>query len=124
MHKLNITDYYKTDNIIVDNNIKKIIEINNNLIDYINIGACKIEVSDIIFSLIFFAEKNLKNKEEILKRNNELIPEIKQHHKNYVDKVLKYKNLFTSGKKDICVEMCKFLITWVNTENQINKCLY
>jgi len=124
MHKLKIIDFYKTNNIIVDNNIKKIIQITNNLIDYINVGACKVEVSDIIFSLIFFAEKNLKNKEEILIRNNEFIPEIKNHHKNYTNKILEYKDEFSTGNKDICVEMCKFLISWINNENEINKRLY
>ena len=124
MHKLNIIDFYKTDNKIVDNNIKKIIEITNDLVTHINIGACKVEVSDIIFSLIFFAQKNLKNKEEILTRNNEFIPEIKEHHKIFTGRILEYKDKFTNGNKDICVEMCKFLIDWVYKENDINKRLY
>ncbi len=124
MHKLNINDFYKTNNKVVDNNLKKIIEITNDLINYINIGACKVEVSDIIFSLIFFAEKNLKSKEEILRRNNEFISEIQEHHKTYTDKILEYKDKFSNGNKDICSEMCNFLILWINNENNINKRLY
>ncbi len=124
MYKLDIINFYKTGNNIIDNNIKKLINITNKLIAYINKGACAEEISNIIFLLIFYAQENIKNKEKILRNNNKFTDDIKTHHKNFTNKILEYKNAFANGEKNICIDIYKFLILWINNENKINKQIF
>lgn len=124
MRKLNIKDFYITNVKTIDDNTKKLVKIINNLISYINIGSCKIEISDIIFSLIFYADKNIKMNEEVLIKEKKYSDKIKAHNKKYIVEILSYKEKFKRGERDICVEMCKFLKNWLENQNEINKQLY
>lgn len=99
----------------IDIHTKKIISITNQIGDAINNGSCSQEVSSFMFSLIYFAHNNIKQKESFLTEVN--YPNIlrqKEHNKTFIDKIVFFKNKLSDNQNDICKDIHFFLDSWIN----------
>ncbi len=105
---------------LIDIHHKKFIDILNNLHNAISTKPCREDISDIFFSLVYYAENHLVNEEIYLKERG--YPDFARHkenHNNFIERVIKFQEDFRKGKENVCDDMYEFLKNWF--ENHILK---
>lgn len=100
---------------LLDKQHKKFLEIFNLLKKAINESACERNISDVFFSLVYYAEHHLIQEEIYFK--NYKFPNFNLHkekHNHFIKRIIKFREDFEEGKEDVCVEMYYFLEEWFN----------
>jgi len=100
---------------LLDKQHKKFLEIFNLLKKAINEGVCERNISEVFFSLVYYAEHHLIQEEIYFK--NYKYPNFNLHkeaHNNFINRIIKFREDFEEGKEDVCVEMYYFLEKWFN----------
>ncbi|MQY78215.1 MAG: bacteriohemerythrin [Bacteroidetes bacterium] len=106
---------YNVDIGLLDKQHKKFLEIFNLLKKAINEGVCERNISDVFFSLVYYAEHHLIQEEIYFK--NYKYPNFNLHkeaHNHFINRIIKFREDFEEGKEDVCVEMYYFLEEWFN----------
>lgn len=105
---------------LIDDQHKKFLEILNLLRVGIIKKPCKEKISEIFFSLVHYAEHHLIQEEIYFK--NYRYPNFTQHkeaHKNFIDRIIKFREDYEKSIEKVCEEMYDFLVDWF--ENHILK---
>jgi len=111
---------YSVNITLIDDQHKKFLEMLNLLRAGIIEKPCKEKISEIFFSLVHYAEHHLIQEEIYFK--NYQYPNFTQHkevHKNFIDRIIKFREDYEKGVKKVCEEMYGFLVDWF--ENHILK---
>lgn len=106
---------------MMDDQLKKFLSILNLLRKGIIEEPSKEKISEIFFSLVHYAEHHLIQEEIYFKHYK--YPHFKQHkdaHKNFIDRIIKFRQDFEKESGKICHEMYDFLVYWF--ENHILDC--
>jgi hemerythrin len=105
---------------LIDDQHKKYVEILNLLREGILNKPGKEKISEIFFSLVHYAEHHLIQEEIYFK--NYQYPNFAMHkeaHKNFIDRIIKFREDYEHGMDKVCEEMYGFLVDWF--ENHILK---
>lgn len=106
-------DEYNVNVTIIDEHHKKFVQILNNLNRMMETDPCQDNVSEIFFSLANYAEHYLLQEEIYFK--NYKYPNFQQHkeaHKNFIERIIRFREDFENHKPNVCAEMYEFLIAW------------
>ena len=108
-------DEYKVGVMAIDEHREKFFEIINKLKDTITNKECNVNVADVFFSLVHYAEHYLIN-EEIYFKDSEYpgFSQHQQHHNNFIARIIQFKEDYTQGKKDVCEDMYFYLEGWLS----------
>jgi len=106
---------------IIDTKTEKLFSIINSVIRIIEFQKCKEEIHNIFFSLVHFADHNLKDLEIILKdlKCKTYMPQI-NHNKDFVENIIKLQNNYKEGKDNLCKNLLEFIIKWNNEQKEID----
>jgi hemerythrin-like metal-binding protein len=97
----------------IDEQHKKFVEILNLLIDVINGGECSDRITDVFFSLAYYAEHYFIN-EEIMFMDYKY-PNLTQHkelHNEFILKITLFQKGFENNKNDVCRDLYAYLEAW------------
>ncbi len=99
---------------LIDNHHKKFIDILNNLHSVISHKPSREDISDIFFSLVYYAENHLVNEEIYLKESEySSFNQHKEKHNSFVGRIIKFQKDFKEGKQDVCEDLYDFLKDWL-----------
>ena len=111
---------YNVNITLIDDQHKKFLE----MLNFLRVGIiekpCKEKISEILFSLAHYAEHHLIQEEIYFK--NYQYPNFTQHkeaHKDFIDRIIKFREDYEKGADKVCEEMYGFLVDWF--ENHILK---
>ena len=107
-------DKYSVNVSEIDNQHKKLVDLINKLHDAMKQGKSKEVLSEIISELINYTDVHFKTEEKYFDKFN--YPKSDAHktlHKNFVDKVLDFKNKYESGNAALSIEIINFLKDWL-----------
>lgn len=107
-------DEYRVGVKSIDEHREKFFEIINKLKQVITRKDCKINVADIFFSLVHYAEHYLINEEIYLKESG--YPGFSKHkesHNNFIARIIRFKEDYQNNKKEVCEDMYFFLENWL-----------
>ncbi|MFO7922151.1 MAG: bacteriohemerythrin [Bacteroidales bacterium] len=107
-------DEYRVGVKAIDEHREKFFEIINKLKQVITRKDCKINVADIFFSLVHYAEHYLINEEIYLKESG--YPGFSKHkesHNNFIARIIRFKEDYQNNKKEVCEDMYFFLENWL-----------
>jgi hemerythrin-like metal-binding protein len=108
-------DEYKTGVKAIDEHHEKFFEIINKLKQVILNKECKINVADVFFSLVHYAENYLINEEIYLKEfEYSGFSQHQESHNNFIARIIQFKDDYSSGKKEVCEDMYFYLEDWLN----------
>ncbi len=111
---INWSDAYSVQIEEIDNQHKKLIDLINELFDSMQKGQSNKVIGRILNDLINYTVFHFKNEEAYFDRfNYEETAEHKAKHKRLVDKVVKIKSDFESGKISVSTDLLKFLKRWL-----------
>ncbi len=105
---------------MIDDQHKKYLEILNLLREGILKKPGKEKISEIFFSLVHYAENHLIQEEIYFK--NYQYPNFTKHkkaHKDFIDRIIQFREDYENGRDKVCEEMYAFLVDWF--ENHILK---
>ena len=107
-------DEYKVGVNAIDEHREKFFEIINKLKKSITDKDCQINVADIFFSLVHYAEHYLIQEEIYFKEYGYSgFSQHQESHNNFIDRIIKFKEDYRKGKKDVCEEMYFYLENWL-----------
>lgn len=81
---------------------------------------CEERISEIFFSLVYYAEHHLIQEEIYFK--NYKYPHFNRHkeaHNSFINRIIKFREDYEKGSENVCIEMYDFLVSWF--ENHILK---
>lgn len=107
-------DKYSVNVSEIDNQHKKLVDLINKLHDAMKQGKSKEVLSEIISELINYTDVHFKTEEKYFDKFN--YPKSDAHktlHKNFVNKVLDFKNKYESGNAALSIEIINFLKDWL-----------
>ena len=111
---INWSDTYSVQIKEIDDQHKKLIDLINELFDSMQIGQSSKVIVRILNDFVDYTVFHFKNEETYFDRfNYEETEEHKAKHKRLVDKVIKIKSDFESGKTLISADLLKFLKRWL-----------
>ncbi len=111
---INWNDTYSVQIEEIDNQHKKLIALINELFDSMQKGQSNKIIERILDDLVDYTVFHFKNEETYFDRfNYEDTEEHKEKHKRLVNKVLKVKSDFESGKMSVSSDLLKFLKRWL-----------
>ncbi len=125
---INWSDAYSVQIEEIDNQHKKLIDLINELFDSMQKGQSNKVIGRILNDLVNYTVFHFKNEETYFDRfNYEETEEHKAKHKRLVDKVVKIKSDFESGKISVSTDLLKFLKRWLfehilETDKKYVKC--
>ncbi len=105
---------YKVGVDAVDAHREKFFGIINKLKKVITKRDCKINVADIFFSLVHYAEHYLIQEEIYLKESG--YPGFSKHqqiHNDFIERIIQFKEDYRNGKPDVCEDMYFYLENWL-----------
>jgi len=107
---------------VLDTKTEKLFSIINSVIRIIEFQKCKDEIHNVFFSLVHFADHNLKDLEIILKdlKSKTYIPQI-NHNKDFVENIINLQNDYKEGKDNLCKNLLGFILKWNDEQKEINK---
>ena len=117
--------YSKTGISVIDIHHEKMLSVINELTDTVRNEECEMMLVDVFQKLLFYAENYFVEEEYLMQRF--IYPEFGKHkneHKNFVDELIKYQQLYSEGDACICKGLLEFLQTWykkhiVNYDNTV-----
>ena len=105
---------YKVGVKAIDEHREKFFEIINKLKKVITEKDCKIKVADIFFSLVHYAEHYLINEEIYFKESGYSgFSKHQESHNNFINRIVKFKEDYQSGEKEVCEDMYFYLENWL-----------
>jgi hemerythrin-like metal-binding protein len=105
---------YKVGVKVVDEHREKFFSIINRLKKVIVDKDCRINVADIFFSLVHYAEHYLIQEEIYLKESGYTgFSQHKESHKDFIERIVKFKEDYKNGRSAVCLDMYNFLETWL-----------
>ena len=106
---------------ILDTKTDKIFSITNTIIRIIEFQKCKEEIHNVFFSLVHFADHNLKDLEIILKDLKSKNYKVQiNHNKDFVENIIKLQNDYKEGKDNWCQNILSYIIEWNNKQREID----
>ena len=107
---------------IIDTKTEKLFSIINSVIRIIEFQKCKEEIHNVFFSLVHFADHNLKDLEIILKglKSKTYMQQI-NHNKDFVENIIKLQNDYKEGKDNLCKNLLSYILKWNNEQKEIDK---
>lgn len=108
------TDQLSVNNLSIDSEHKKLVNLTNKLHDAMRQGEGSKVVGGILEELINYTKTHFNNEEKIMRNHNyaELDAHIKQHD-SFVDEVEKFYTNFKAGSVSISVSLMNFLKNWL-----------
>lgn len=107
-------DEYKVGVKAVDEHREKFFEIINKLKTVIINKDCKINIADIFFSLVHYAEHYLINEEIYFKESEYAgFSQHQESHNNFIARIIQFKEDYSLGKKEVCEDMYFYLENWL-----------
>ncbi len=107
-------DEYKVGVKAIDEHREKFFEIINKLKKVITDRDCQINVSDIFFALVHYAEHYLIQEEIYFKEcGYNGFSQHQESHNNFIKRIIQFKEDYREGKKDVCEDMYFFLENWL-----------
>jgi hemerythrin-like metal-binding protein len=105
---------YKVGVKAVDEHREKFFEIINKLKRVITEKECKVNVADIFFSLVHYAEHYLIQEEIYFKESGySKFAQHQESHNNFIERIVQFKEDYKNGKPAVCEDMYFFLENWL-----------
>ena len=105
---------YKVGVEAIDEHREKFFDIINNLKKIIVDKDCRINVADIFFSLVHYAEHYLIQEEIYFKESGfSGFSQHKELHNNFIERIVRFKEDYSNGKRAVCEDMYFFLENWL-----------
>jgi hemerythrin-like metal-binding protein len=105
---------YKVGIEAIDEHREKFFEIINKLKKVIVEKDCRINVADIFFSLVHYAEHYLIKEEIYFKESGYSgFSQHKESHNNFIERIIRFKEDYRNGNRAVCEDMYFFLENWL-----------
>jgi len=106
---------------ILDTKTEKLFSIINTIVRIIEFQKCKDEIHNVFFSLVHFADHNLKDVEIILKDLKSKSYNLQtEHNKDFVKNIIEFQNNYKAGKDNLCTNLLNYIVEWNNKQREIN----
>ena len=107
---------------ILDTKTEKLFSIINIVIRIIEFQRCKDDIHKVFFSLVHFADHNLKDLEIILKdlKSKTYFKQI-NHNKDFIENIIKLQNDYKEGKNNLCKNLLGYILKWNKEQCEIDK---
>ena len=108
------TDNFSVNNLIIDQQHKKLVDLVNQLHDAMKSGKGKEALSSIFDELIRYTKEHFSYEEKLMESKN--YPAFISHkklHSDLTNQVIELKNKFDSGKTSLSIEVQNFLKNWL-----------
>lgn len=108
------SDQLSVNNIAIDSEHKKLVNITNKLHEAMSKGEGSKVMENILTELIIYTKTHFANEEKLMRANNykDLDEHITQH-KSFVNEVNKFYTNFKSGSFTISISVLNFLKNWL-----------
>lgn len=107
-------DEYRVGVTAIDEHREKFFGIINKLKQVITEKDCKINVADIFFSLVHYAEHYLIQEEIYFKESGYSgFSQHQESHNNFINRIIKFKEDYKNGKPEVCEDMYFYLENWL-----------
>jgi hemerythrin-like metal-binding protein len=107
-------DSFSVNNVVIDNQHKKLIDIINNFYEIVRSSSDKNEIARIFDELKSYTNYHFKAEESMLEKVNYVHLESHQLlHQGFIDKLLELETKYMQGKFTVNSEMMGFLRNWL-----------
>ncbi len=107
---------------MLDTKTEKLFSLISSIIKIIEFQKCKDEIYSVFFSLVHFADHNLKDLEIILKDLKSKTYNMQlNHNKDFVENIIKLQNDYKAGKDNLCRNLLSFILKWSKEQKEIDK---
>ncbi len=114
---LNWQEEYSCNVAKLDDHRQKLIDIYNLMIEHYNARTCKDNITKPFFKLAFRAESFFFDLEVMLRElNYPKLSERKEKHKHVLNRIVKFKEDFSTQKETVCLDMLTFMTGWMENE--------
>jgi len=112
---------YEHNNEMFDNQTRKFLEIINNMKELVSKEVDDASISEVFFRLTHYFERYMIQEEIYLRelgyKNIELH---KQSHKEFMDRIIAFRQGFEDGKKDFHLDMYEYLEKWFDDHMMVD----